>query len=392
MTSVFILAGEASGDTLGAEAMAGIRQHYGRHIEFFGIGGQAMQAAGLENLAAMDTLTIMGPAEAVLNLRALYRLADKLIDEIAIRKPKLVLTIDSKGFSLRLLKRLRRRYVAAVWLPPLVHMVAPTVWAWGSWRAKAMRGVTDRLLCLFAFEQPFFNSHGVETAFVGHPAAWRKPPDKATANQLEEQLQQVLPAATGPLLALLPGSRPGEIARLLPPMLATAGLLQSRLPSLRLVLPTAPTVAAEVSSVLKKTALPVLMTETAALRDAVLARADAALMTSGTITLEAALAGLPGVAIYRSNPLSATIGRYLVRMDRVILPNVVLGRQIYPFLFQKQVKPAAMANLLEPLLQGGRAGAEVSQEKSLFQAKLKTADGSFAGSVASALEGLMEKP
>lgn len=332
--SLFMLAGEASGDALGAMVMDGLIAD-DQHFRCWGVGGEAMQARGFDSITPMQAFTVLGLGEALGAIPRLNRLANSLIERIMAERPAAVLTIDNKGFSMRFARRLKKRMVAAGWHAPVIHLVAPTVWAWGAWRARTVARSVDRLLCLFPFEARYFSPHGLAVTVVGHPAAERDRPSRAAARAALE----LEPSAK--VIALLPGSRRREIRTLLPDMLSAAVMLRESEPGLVALLPVAGSVMAEVHG---------LASEAAGVRcldqdqlDIALAAADAALICSGTVALEVALAGVPGAVYYRPDGLSRMIGNLLVDRSKVVLPNAIMGKEIYPLFLNSEFSAATMA-------------------------------------------------
>jgi len=332
--SLFMLAGESSGDQLGAAILDGL-EAISLPTETWGIGGPAMSAKGFASLHPMESLTVMGLGEAVRAYPRLMKLADELIDAIMAKRPGLVLTIDSKGFSLRFARRLKKRMASSGWSAPIIHLVAPTVWAWGSWRARTVSRSVDHLLCLFPFELPYFNSPDLKVSCVGHPAADRKMPARADARR-ELGIGQ-----EDPVLVLLPGSRRKEIDALLPDMLHAARSVQEKRPHCQFILPAAATVRPRIEAMIKDAGdiriIPGEQLNTA------LKAADFGLICSGTVTLEAALAGLPGAVFYRGDRLAHVLQPIFVRRDRIVLPNAVLGREVYPLYLNREFDAQSMA-------------------------------------------------
>jgi len=340
---IFILAGEPSGDQLAASIMQAIDGAYGKQ-DWFGVGGSQMQALGLRSEAEMGQLSVMGFGAAIKAYPALSRLADHLVNRVLETRPKAVMTIDAKGFSLRFARRLKQRMRAEGWHAPIIHTVAPTVWAWGGWRAKGVAKAVDGLLCLFPFEPEHFAVHGVHAHFIGHPEAFNPALNLPDLQPRDDQ---------GPRrLLILPGSRRSEIEHILPVMRDAVNRMQQAGP-LSVSLVTMPHLKDQVTAILGA-ASDIEIWLGADTLYAELNRADAVMAASGTVTLQTALAGLPGVACYRTSALSAFVGRRLVRMDRVILPNALLGRAVYPFLFQEAATPEALAEAAAQALNSDR--------------------------------------
>lgn len=373
---VFVV-GEASGDTLAAAMVDGIRA-CGHDVTLSGIGGPRLQDRGLSAVAPMESLTVIGIGQALAAVPRLNRLADQLIAHVIETRPDAIITVDSKGFNLRFARRLRARLKAmsAEMVPPVIHTVAPTVWAWGGWRAAGVARSVDRLICLFPFETPYFTAHGLDTVAAGHPAAERQRPGRAEARK------GFGITADEKVLCLLPGSRRSEVARLLPDMVAAVGILKKDIPGLRVFLPVAATVAATVTPLIadEDAITPVDQDDL----DQVLAAADFGLICSGTVSLETALSGLPGHVYYRTDVLSMLVGRLLVRRDRIVLPNVIAGREVYGFSFGGEFDAVQMAaTARQGLLQDN---ADMTATATQLQQQLTVGNGFAATAAAAILE------
>ncbi len=339
MALIYLVAGEHSGDVLGARLMAALRtQRPG--LAFAGIGGPRMVAQGLTPLFPMQDLAVMGLLEVLPRLRMLNRrLRDTLADVLA-RRPDALVTIDSPGFCLRLLHRLRGAGI------PRIHYVAPQVWAWRENRVREFPGLWERLLCLLPFEPEFFARHGLPARFVGHPVL-ESGADRGDAARFRERHGI---AAGRPVLILMPGSRHSEVPRLLPVFGQMLRLLADRVPDLAPVVPTAAAVADTVRRAAAGWALaPVVVTDLDDKHDSY-AAAAAALTKSGTSTLELALARVPMAVTYRVNPLSAAIARRLIRVPHVAMVNLLAGSAVVPELLQQDCTPAKLAGTVTSLL------------------------------------------
>ena len=323
MTRIFIIAGEASGDVLGARLMAALRA--GRPgIEFAGIGGARMAEAGLVSQFPMQELAVMGLAEILPRIFSLKRRISETVEAIKTSRPDIVVTIDSPGFCLRVLKGvgsgIRR-----------VHYVAPQVWAWRQERVKHYPGLWDELLCLLPFEPEFFAPHGLNPVFVGHPVL-ESGADMGNAERFRAQ-NNLAPDAVP--VVLMPGSRVTETARLLPVFRQTMALLSNTMPGLQPVVAAASGIADAVAA---RTAdwpvRPIIVRDVASRYDA-FAAAHAALTKSGTSTLELAMAGVPMAVTYRVNPLSAAIAKRLIKVKYVAMINLLAGGPLVPELLQE---------------------------------------------------------
>ena len=375
---IFILAGEPSGDRLAASLMRAIDKAHGTQ-QWIGVGGPAMTAAGLKSGHQMEQLTVMGFGAAVTAYPRLSGFANRLVDEIVAARPRLVLTVDVKGFSLRLAARLKRRMASAGWSAPIVHAVAPTVWAWGAWRRHRVARTVDGLLCLFPFEPDYFTPLGVDAHFIGHPEAFNPAYD-----------QPIRPSWAGeaPHIAILPGSRRSEIQNMLPPMLLTLKNLRFTYPGITATIPTLPHMGVEIENVFTRmpgadTGVSVDAQEGALFR--ALGNAHGFLAASGTVTLQTALYGVPGVTCYITSGLSAAIGRRLVRMDRVILPNAILDRRVYPFLFQEAATPHELTRAMLQMLEDDNAGRRARDDAAELRRVLRGRSTSFDDNVARAM-------
>jgi lipid-A-disaccharide synthase len=348
MTLVYLLAGEHSGDVLGARLMIALRRAR-PGLDFTGIGGPRMQAEGLTSLFPMHELAVMGLLEVLPRVRHLRRRLRQTVADIAARRPDILVTIDSPGFALRVLKQVRGAGIRRV------HYVAPQVWAWREHRVREFPGLWDRLLCLLPFEVAFFAGHGLPAAFVGHPVL-ESGADLGDAARFRATHGL---AADAPILVLMPGSRRSEAPKLLPVFGATLDVLSRRVPNIVAVVPVAAAVAETVRRAAAGWRVPtVIVTELQDKHDAY-AAASAALTKSGTSTLELALAGVPMAVTYRVNPLTAAIARRLIRVPHVAMVNLLAGRAVVPELLQEDCTPDKLAATVLALL--GDAGMAAAQ-------------------------------
>lgn len=350
---VFLTAGEPSGDYLGARLMAALKRRTDGTVRFVGVGGERMAAEGLVSLFPMSDLTVFGIAELLPRLALIRRRIRETAQAARDLSPDIMVMIDAQGFSLRVAKRLADRSF------PLVQYVAPTVWAWRPWRARTLARHLDRILTLFPFELPYFEREGLPADFVGHPVL-ESGIDRGDGPAF--RARHGIPA-DAPLLAMLPGSRSGEVTRLLPVFRETVERLRTQYPALRLATPTVPAVAETVRAALADWETPVVLVEGDAEKRDLFAAADAALAASGTVTLELGLVGVPMVVAYRVAPLTAAIGRRLVRVRYVNLLNLALDRAALPELLQEACTPDRLVAALAPLL--GPTEAAAAQKRDL---------------------------
>jgi len=335
-TRLLVVAGEASGDAHAAPVLARLRAEL-PDLECFGLGGEALRREGLEAIAEAEVLNVVGLSEVLGRLGRVLRLRRRLLEEVERRRPRAALLVDLPGFNLNLAAHLKRRGVR------VVQYVAPQAWAWRPGRAAKLRARVDRLCVIFPFEQDFFRRFGVATEWVGHPLLERREGAGGLAPDAPDG---------APTLALVPGSRPLEVARLLPPLAAAARLLQQEVPGLRVVLPLAPRVdEGRVRAALAAAGL-----------EAELVRADASrafrgarlgLVTSGTAVLEGALLGVPMVVVYRVSWLTRLLMRWLARVPHFAIVNLLAGRPVVPELLQAEVRPERIAALARGLWQEG---------------------------------------
>lgn len=336
---IALLAGEASGDLLGAGLIDALRQRFA-DAQFAGIGGEAMRAAGCQTWYDASQLSLMGLIEVLRHLPRLLKIRRGVCQRALAWAPDVFIGIDAPDFNLPVERWLKRRGIATV------HYVSPSVWAWKEKRAERIGSSADQVLCLFPMEPPIYQRHGVDARFVGHPMA------DAIPEQVDRQAAR---AALGladdaPVLALLPGSRLGEIGRLAPVFLAAARQLSQRLPALQVLVPAAtPACRPLLAEQLAQSGLPPAQTRLldGQARRAMIA-ADVVLLASGTATLEAMLVKRPMVVGYRVAPLTARIVRALklIKVDRYALPNILAGADLAPELIQENCNADALAAAL----------------------------------------------
>jgi lipid-A-disaccharide synthase len=337
---IFIIAGEPSGDQLGARLMAEIKSETDGRVRFAGVGGERMQAEGLASLFPMSDLSVMGLAEVLPHLLKILRRMRQTVAAARAARPDAVVTIDSPSFTLRVMRKL-----AGIGCPR-IHYVAPQVWAWKPWRARSMAGYLDHLLALLPFEPCMFEQHGLATSFVGHPVV-----ETAGRSFDAEGFRRAhtIPAKA-PLICLLPGSRKSEVKRLLPVFEETVAMLAERLPDLHVVLPTVAGVERRVRQATRAWPVPVTVVTGAENRYTAFSASHAAIAASGTVAVELAVAQLPAVIAYRVNRLTAFLARRLIRVRYVSLPNLVMDRSIQPEMLQEDCTPTKLADALQPLL------------------------------------------
>lgn len=349
---VFILAGEASGDKLGAALMEGLKQ-LRPDVSFFGVGGDRMAEQGLDSLFPMDEISIMGIVEILKEYRSLKQRIRDMAEVILREKPDVVITIDLPEFSLRLAKLVKEQSNIRT-----VHYVAPTVWAWRPKRAQKMAAHVDQVLALLPFEPPYMQAAGMKCDFVGHPVVTDQQADDAQAQKFRTQHQ-----ITGPIVLLLPGSRRSEVARLLPVFKDVAARLHATHPDLRFVMPLASSVADTVTDYVKDWPVKPLLirpdqgdTKRAAFR-----AADVALAASGTVSLELAASGTPMVIAYDMSWLSRQLISRMLLVDTVTLVNLVAESRTIPEFIGKNCLPAPIAQAITDTLAQPQAQNQAMQ-------------------------------
>lgn len=337
---VFLIAGEPSGDALGAKLMAALQRATGGRVRFAGVGGDRMAAAGLTSLFPLTDIAVMGLTEVLPRLPVILRRLRTTADAIWDLAPAVVVTIDAPSFSLRVADRVRASGI------PLVHYVAPQLWAWRPGRARKLARRVDRLLALLPFEPEFFAKLGVDCTYVGHPVleeAVRPIPAAEARTRLN------LSSADEPVL-VMPGSRVGLAGRMLPAFLEAVSRLAARRPNLHVLLLTVSGTDALVRAATANWTVRHRLLSTAADRQAGFAAAAAALTISGTATLELAVAGVPMVVGYQVNRATEFLVRRMIEVPHVAMPNLILGHQAIPEKLQDECRPEILAGELEGLL------------------------------------------
>jgi len=341
---IFIVAGEHSGDALGAKLMAALNKASEAPLVYSGVGGEEMAEMGFKSLFPLSDVAVMGPLAILRRLPLLVRRVYQTASGAIAAEPDLVVIIDSPEFTHPIAKRIRRRNPAI----PIVDYVSPSVWAWRSGRARKMRAYADHVLALLPFEP---DAHarlgGPPCTYVGHPLVeqydWMRGLD---AGELAARLG--LDRAR-PVLVVLPGSRATEVRRLLPAFGATLARLQERGLDPQVILPTVSSVRPQIEAGLETWSAPVHIVEGAADKFRAFKLADAALAASGTVTLELALAGAPMVVGYKVDALAARL-RFLLNVPSIVLANLVLQDNAFPEFIQEDCNPETLSTALAPLL------------------------------------------
>jgi lipid-A-disaccharide synthase len=337
---VFLVAGEDSGDRLGAALIAAIKQR-APEARFSGVGGTQMAAQGVPSLFPLGDLAIVGIVAIAMGLPKILQRIRQTADAVIAAKPDVLVIIDSPEFTHRVARRVRARAPAI----PIVDYVCPSVWAWRPGRARAMRSYVDQVLALLPFEPAAMQRlDGPACSFVGHPLSERAAQLRPNAEEARRRL------ADPPLLLVLPGSRASEVRRMAGVFGEAAALVAKRAGGLEMVVPSVPRLADAVKAAVASWRIPARVVTEPDQKDAAFRMARVALTKSGTSTLELAVAGIPMVAAYKVPLFEEAVGRMLIKVQSVVLANLVLGENVVPEFLQRDVTPERLAAVLTPLL------------------------------------------
>ena len=322
----YLIAGEPSGDSLGARLIQALRRK-DKNAEFYGVGGEGMQAEGVQSLFNVSDLAVMGLAEVIPSIPRVLRRINETVADIQKVQPDVVVTIDSWSFSARVHKKLRQLKLNI----PQVHYVAPQVWAWKKKRARTMYKYIDLLLTLFPQEPKYFTPYNLQTEFVGHPVI-----ESEVVNGVKGDFKKRhhIPEENR-LLLVLPGSRHNEVERLLPTFLEVVRQLHERYNDFSFVIPTVSTVAAQVKKMVKQSGLPIEIVEGTKERHDAFKSGDVAIAASGTVALELAIVDVPHIIAYKVPKLTEWLARHFIHIQFVNLSNILLGKEIVPELLQQ---------------------------------------------------------
>jgi lipid-A-disaccharide synthase len=343
---IMISCGEASGD-LYAGALAAALRAQAPEVELFGLGGDRLRAAGATLVGDFAGLTVTGLTEAVRVLPRSYAMYRRLVAAARERKPDVCVVIDFPDFNFRLMAAMRRLGV------PVVYYISPQLWAWRPGRMQTMGRFVDKVLVIFPFEAPLYEQAGIPVEHVGHPLV-----DLVGTTQTRHAfLGGVGLAPEAPTVALLPGSRPNEVQRMVPGLAAAIPLIRSRVPGVQFVVAAAPSLLPDVFDSLTEQGA-VLIPHRA---DDVLAASDVVVTASGTATVQAALHERPMVVVYRVSPLTYRLGKSFLKVDTFAMPNLVAGRRIVPELIQDDFTPDRVAEETVGLLIDDARRAQTSE-------------------------------
>ena len=321
-TPILIVAAEASADLHAAEVVKRLRAA-DPALSFYGIGGAHLRAAGLDVLGNAEDLAVMGIWEVFTHLPRIKKAYDGLLRACDTRKPALALLLDYPGFNFRLMKQLHRRGI------PVIYYICPQVWAWHPERVEILAQYANRRLVIFPFEEKFYKERGVEARYVGHPLLDVLPEPPAA------------PPSGPRRIGIFPGSRWSEIRRMLPVFMGALARVRQRIPDLEAVLFAAPTVEAGALRKWIPTNVEIRTVDTE--RHAAMRELHLAFMVSGTITLEAALLGVPGIAAYRLHPVTYALLKRRVEIAHISIVNILLGKRVFPEFIQEEATPDRLA-------------------------------------------------
>lgn len=339
---VYLITGEPSGDLLGSRLMRALKKQTNGQVDFMGVGGETMQAEGLNSLFDIKDLAVMGIFEVLPGLPKILRHMNNVIADIKEKSPDIIVTIDSYSFCARIHKKLKKAKCDI----PHVHYVAPQVWAWKKGRAKKVAQFIDHLFCLLPTEPAYFTPYGMATTFVGHPVVEG---GAANGNGQSFRKNHLIPQKTL-LVCMLPGSRRNEIGYLLPVFKEAVEKIAQRHPDICVIVPTVKTVAKEIKADLKEWSIPYVVVEGERDRYDAFAASDVAIAASGTVSLELAMADVPHLIAYKVNKLTGWLAKLLLKIKYVNLINILSGREIIPELLQENCTPEKIAEVVEGLL------------------------------------------
>jgi lipid-A-disaccharide synthase len=346
--SILIIAGEVSGDQRAAELIQALRKK-SPELVFFGIGGERMRNEGVETLHDVEDMAVMGLSEVLRRLSFFRGAFKRMIREAETRKPEAVILVDYPGFNLRFAARAHAMGIK------VIYYICPQVWAWNRRRIPRMAKIIDRLISIFPFEADHFEGTGLQVDFAGHPLV-----DEAA--RVMQDAESALPWKGKPNIAILPGSRKHEIERMLPEMLGAATQILQSHPDASFIIPTPDTdIQHMIENEIRKCLdhIPDHIAVVAGSTRQVLRQARAAMVTSGTATVEASLMRCPMIIVYRVAPLTYIAGKLLVKVNHIGMVNVIANERICPELLQGNASASTMANQIEPLISDEDARARM---------------------------------
>ena len=368
--NILIVAGEASGDVHGANLIKALKE-IDPSLVFYGVGGEGMKRLGFGAIEDSKELAVVGISEVFLKLGRLFSVFNRLKRRLDEKRPDAVVLIDYPDFNLHFAKEAKKRGI------PIIYYICPQVWAWRKGRIKKISRLVNKALVVFPFEEELYRNAGIDVEYVGHPLS-----GIVFCRFSKEDALSSLGMGHGPVIALLPGSRRHEVERLLPAMLDACMLIKKEINDAQFVLPLADTIEKGfVEDIIRNFQFPIPNSQFKAtivqnrIYEALKA-SDAAIVASGTATLEAAMMEVPMVITYKLSLLTAIIGRLFVRIERIGLPNIVAGKEIVPELVQRDATPAAIAQAVLRFLKDKDARNNVISELKEIRKKLGSGDAS----------------
>jgi len=328
--NIMILAGEPSGDIHGGHLCRELK-NISPGIQLFGMGGPKMEEAGFEVVHRIGDTGVVGFWEVYKELGKYWKIFKKMVAVMEERRPDAVILIDYPGFNIRFARKAHQLGIK------VYYYISPQLWAWGQWRIKKIRRYVDKMLVIFPFEKEFYNSHGIEAEFIGHPLIGTLNLDLS-----KEECQKHLGITSSPVIGLLPGSRRGEIEKILPILIETAKILQEKIPEAKFILPIASIeLRPLIEDQLKQTSVKIRTREGSGKE--IIVASDLLILASGTVTLEASVYLTPMIIVYKISFFSWLMGKILIKIPFIGLVNIVRGQKIIPEFIQYQARPEAVA-------------------------------------------------
>jgi len=328
--NIMILAGEPSGDIHGGHLCRELK-NISPGIQLFGMGGPKMEEAGFEVVHRIGDTGVVGFWEVYKELGKYWKIFKKMVAVMEERRPDAVILIDYPGFNIRFARKAHQLGIK------VYYYISPQLWAWGQWRIKKIRRYVDKMLVIFPFEKEFYNSHGIEAEFIGHPLIGTLNLDLS-----KEECQKHLGITSSPMIGLLPGSRRGEIEKILPILIETAKILQEKIPEAKFILPIASIeLRPLIEDQLKQTSVKIRTREGSGKE--IIVASDLLILASGTVTLEASVYLTPMIIVYKISFFSWLMGKILIKIPFIGLVNIVRGQKIIPEFIQYQARPEAVA-------------------------------------------------
>lgn len=343
-----IIAGEASGDIHGARLVNAMRA-LSPGLEFFGVGGNALRQAGVDVKVDNSQIAVVGISEAILKLKVILRALRIAKESLRRIRPALLIVIDFPDFNLMVASAARKLDI------PVMYYISPQIWAWRTGRIKKIKKVIDHMVVIFPFEKEFYEKWQVPVTFVGHPLL------DGMASETRKGKKEKGFGGKGVLIGLLPGSRNEEVTRLLPIMMQVAEIISERIPGVRFAIPVASSVDRALVEPMAEGRPERFLVSSDRLQD-VFNEAALVISASGTVTLEAAMAGTPMIIVYKVSPFSHWLGKRLIRVKHIGLANLVAGRSIVPELIQDEASTENIAEMALQMLRDDNGLVRMRQE------------------------------